>query len=209
LSARHQKSLPRLFTHLRLDEAPKIVDVSPMICLVYAHPYPDRSRANSRLLAAATQLPQLRVRALYDLYPDFAIDVETEQAELSAAALIVFQHPLYWYSVPGLLKHYFDKVLARGWAYGQGGDALAGKRCLWALTMGGEKSSYTAGQAHARALEDFLPPMEQTARFCQMHWEAPFFLFGAHHLNDAQLQEHATAYRAQLSRLSGQHGAKP
>ena len=41
---------------------------------------------------------------------------------------IVLQHPLYWYSVPGLLKHWFDKVLARGFAYGAGGRELVGKR---------------------------------------------------------------------------------
>ena len=43
---------------------------------------------------------------------------------------VVWQHPLYWYSVPALLKHWFDKVLAR-LGLRQGGDALHGKRCLW------------------------------------------------------------------------------
>lgn len=176
-----------------------------MICLVYAHPYPDRSRANRALLAAVSQLPQLRVRALYDLYPDFAIDVEAEQAELSAASLIVFQHPLYWYSVPGLLKHYFDKVLARGWAYGEG-RALTGKRCMWAISTGGDLESYTADHAHARPMSDFLPPLEQTARFCNMHWEPPTLLYGAHYLSDAQLAEEATAYRKRLEHLMSQSG---
>ena len=46
-----------------------------MICLIYAHPYPDRSRGNRVLLEAVRQLPGLDLRSLYDLYPDFGIDV--------------------------------------------------------------------------------------------------------------------------------------
>ena len=44
---------------------------------------------------------------------------------LGAARLVVWQHPLYWYGVPALLKHWFDKVLAYGWAYGEGGTRAA------------------------------------------------------------------------------------
>lgn len=87
-----------------------------MICILYAHPYPDRSRANRALLNAVRDLPGLEIRALYNLHPDFGIDAEAEQAALARARIIVWQHPVYWYSMPGLLKHYFDKVLVRGFA---------------------------------------------------------------------------------------------
>jgi len=90
-----------------------------MLVLVYAHPYPNRSRANRLLIEAVRDLPDLELRSLYDLYPDFDIDVEAEQRALAAASAVVWQHPLHWYSVPSLLKHWFDKVLARGWAYGE------------------------------------------------------------------------------------------
>ena len=106
-----------------------------MILVVYAHPYPTRSRAGRALLQAIGDLPDVTVRSLYDLYPDFDIDVTAEQEALARAQLIVWLHPFYWYSVPGLMKHWFDKVLEQGWAYGEGGTALAGKRCLWAPTV--------------------------------------------------------------------------
>src|SRR4051812_38515621 len=114
-----------------------------MIDLVFAHPYPNRSRANRVLLAAVRDLPGVEVHSLYDLYPDFSIDVEAEQDALKRARLIVWQHPLYWYSVPGLMKHWFDKVLARGWAYGEGGTALVGKTCLWVTTSGGDEAAFS------------------------------------------------------------------
>jgi glutathione-regulated potassium-efflux system ancillary protein KefF len=178
-----------------------------MICLVYAHPYPDRSRGNRALVERVRDLPELSFRPLYDLYPDFAIDVEAEQAELVRADVIVFQHPIYWYSVPGLLKHWFDKVLARGFAYGEGGRALVGKRCLWVTTSGGDPGSYAKDAPHGRAFADYLPPFEQTARFCGMHWEEPLIIQGVHRISEDSLRDQADAYRRRLAHLSGQRGA--
>lgn len=34
--------------------------------------------------------------------------------------MIVFQHPLYTYSCPALLKEWLDRVLSRGFASGPG-----------------------------------------------------------------------------------------
>src|SRR5215471_9727724 len=88
--------------------------------VLFAHPYPDRSRAGRLLLDAVRDLPRLSVRSLYALYPDFAIDVEAEQAALAEADVVVWQAPLFWYSVPALLHLWIEKVLAHGWAYGGG-----------------------------------------------------------------------------------------
>ena len=177
-----------------------------MICLVYAHPYPDRSRANRVLLDAVRKLPQLELRSLYDLYPDFAIDVPAEQEALTRAQIVVFQHPLYWYSVPGLLKHWFDKVLAVRWAYGPGGTALHGKTCLWVTTTGAPEAGYASEGMHRRPFPDFIPPVEQTARFCGMRWAEPLVLFGAHRVGEDVLRAHAARYREQLEMLLKDEG---
>jgi glutathione-regulated potassium-efflux system ancillary protein KefF len=178
-----------------------------MICLLYAHPYPDRSRANRMLLDAVSGLPDLEVRSLYDLYPDFSIDVQAEQAALTRASVVVWQHPFYWYSVPGLLKHWFDKVLALRWAYGPGGTALQGKTCLWVTTTGAPEPGYSAAGMHTRPFEHFVPAIEQTARFCGMLWAEPLVLFGAHRVGDEQLHAHALRYRERLDALRTSTGS--
>jgi glutathione-regulated potassium-efflux system ancillary protein KefF len=172
-----------------------------VIVLFSAHPYPDRSRANRALLEAVRDLPDLEIRSLYDLYPDFDIDVADEQDALTRAAAIVWQHPIYWYSVPGLLKHWFDKVLVRGWAYGDGGTALVGKHCLWTPTAGGEPSAYQPGAIHGFPFSAFVPVVEQTARFCGMHWEEPFIVHGSHRISNQALDETCERYRARLLAL--------
>jgi glutathione-regulated potassium-efflux system ancillary protein KefF len=160
-----------------------------MIYVVYAHPYPSRSRANRFLLRALRGAPGIEVHSLYDLYPDFDIDVAVEQAALTRASLIVWMHPVYWYSVPGLLKHWFDLVLAQGWAYGEGGTALRGKHCLWVVTTGGDEHSYSVEGVHEQPFANFAPPIEETARFCGMVWEKPFIVHGAHAVGEDHLEQ--------------------
>jgi glutathione-regulated potassium-efflux system ancillary protein KefF len=160
-----------------------------LIVVVHAHPYPARSAAGSVLLTAIRDVPELHVRSLYQLYPDFDIDVAAERKALEGAGLVVFLHPVYWYSVPALLKQWFDVVLVKGWAYGEGGTALAGKPCLWAVTTGGDEEAYSAEGRHGRAFEDFAPVVERTARYCGMHWLEPFVLHGAHIVDEAALRE--------------------
>jgi glutathione-regulated potassium-efflux system ancillary protein KefF len=82
-----------------------------MIAVLHAHPYPDRSRANRALARAVDDLPGVVVRSLYDLYPDFAIDVDAEQRVLAAAEVVVWQHPLFWYTAPALQKLWYEQVL--------------------------------------------------------------------------------------------------
>ena len=174
-----------------------------MICIIHAHPYLSRSRTNRALADAISAIPDADLRSLYDLYPDFDIDVAAEQRALAAAGLIVWMHPVYWYNVPALLKHWFDKVLAYGWAYGDGGTALHGKHCLWVVTAGGDEQAYSPSGMHAYPFATYMPVVEQTARFCGMHWEPPYVVHGADGLDDARLAQHAAGVARLLSSWGG------
>lgn len=173
-----------------------------MIVVMFAHPYPRRSRACARLLAAIRDLPGLEVRDLYQRYPDFDIDVAAEQAALAPARLVVWMHPVYWYTAPSLLKHWFDKVLVNGWAYGPGGTALAGKGCLWVATTGGDEQAYSPEGRHHHPFEAYAPVVEQTARYCGMEWLEPHIVHGAHLVDDATLEARALALRARLEAVA-------
>ena len=94
----------------------------------------------------------------------FNIDVKREQALLLEHDLIVLQHPLYWYSVPPLMKQWFDLVLEHGWAYGSQGNQLEGKTMLSVITAGGNEHAYCREGYNRHQIRDFLYPIEQTAR---------------------------------------------
>ena len=172
-----------------------------MILVLQAHPYPDRSRANRALGRAIKALPGVEIRSLYDLYPDYAIDVDAEQRALSACSIVVWQHPLYWYSVPALLKLWFEKVLAFGWAYGPGGHALQGKRCLWVTTTGADAESYTKAGTSEHEFEAFVPSVRQTAKFCGMTWLDPMIVHGVQAMEPVDLEAAGARYRARLEAL--------
>jgi len=101
--------------------------------------------------------------------------------------------------VPALLKHWFDKVLEFGWAYGNGAHALDGKSCLWVPTAGGGERAYTAQGLHAHPFASFATPIEQTARFCGMRWEAPHVVLEADELDETQLSQHVNDFMQRLA----------
>jgi glutathione-regulated potassium-efflux system ancillary protein KefF len=166
------------------------------ILVIAAHPAMEQSRVNKRLLRAAKG--RATVRDLYRLYPDYVLDVPAEQALLAQAKLVVWQHPLYWYSMPPLMKLWVDEVLAFGWAYGPGGEALRGKD-LWLVTStGGPERSYHPAAYNRYFFDAFMPPYDQTAALCGMRFPPPLVLHGAHRASDAAIAEHARLYTSRL-----------
>jgi NAD(P)H dehydrogenase (quinone) len=44
-------------------------------------------------------------------------DVAAEQSRIDRADALVLVYPVYWWSMPGLLKGWIDRVFSNGWAY--------------------------------------------------------------------------------------------
>ena len=172
------------------------------ILLQLVHPAFERSRANRALFDAASRQDGVTVNDLYERYPDLAIDVRREQRLLEEHDAVVFLHPLYWYSSPALLKEWQDLVLEYGWAYGEGGTALAGKLWLSAITAGGGKDAYCAEGYNRFPIRTLLTPFEQTARLCGMRFLAPFVVFGTIRLTrPADLSPHAARFAELVGEL--------
>jgi NAD(P)H dehydrogenase (quinone) len=81
-------------------------------------------------------------------------DIAREQQKLLWADTVILQFPLWWFSMPAILKGWVERVYAYGFAYGVGehsdtrwGDrygegTLAGKRAMLVVTAGGWESHY-------------------------------------------------------------------
>lgn len=172
------------------------------LLVLLAHPVLERSRVNRRLADAAAKVDGVTVRDLYELYPTLDLDVRAEQAALAAHDVVVFQHPFYWYSAPAILKEWLDLVLEHGWAYGHGGDALAGKLALNAVTAGGPQAAYRATGYNRFTVRELLAPWDQTAHLCKMRYLAPFVVHGSLRLDsDDDVRPHVRAYVEVLEAL--------
>jgi glutathione-regulated potassium-efflux system ancillary protein KefG len=168
------------------------------ITVLFFHPYPRRSKTNRILWRAIQDCEGVESRDLYELYPDFSIDVEREQEVLLKADVIVFQHPLYWYSCPSLMKEWIDTVLEKGWAYGPGGNYLQGKYWQQVITSGGTPSTYTRLGDNRFSIFEFLRPFEQSAKLCGMIPLTPFITHSARNLSDEVRHQKASTYREML-----------
>jgi glutathione-regulated potassium-efflux system ancillary protein KefG len=165
------------------------------ILVLFAHPAIRKSRVNKRLLEAVRDLDGVTVNQLYESYPDLDIDIEREHELLSDHDVVVLQHPFYWYSTPSILKEWQDLVLEHGWAFGHGGNALAGKMLLNVISTGGSESSYSREGLNKFTMRELLAPIEQTARLCKMSFLPPFVIHGTHAFEDVEIGRHATDYR--------------
>ena len=174
------------------------------ILIIAAHPQLEHSRVTRRLVQALQATPartggDIEVRDLYALYPDYFMDTAAEQAALLAARLVVWLHPVHWYSMPPLMKLWLDEVLAFGWAYGPGGQALRGKDLWLAASTGGPTDSYRPDGYNRYFFDAFLYPYEQTAALVGMRWLPPLVLHGAHRTSDAELAAHAALFVERLA----------
>ena len=104
-------------------------------------------------LFQAQQIEELHATETYG----FTEEIENEIQKIEWCDLMIWQFPLWWFGLPGLLKGWVDRVFAMGRTYG--GDRIyangvfKGKRAMLSLTTGGPASVYVKsgfnGDIHA------------------------------------------------------------
>jgi NAD(P)H dehydrogenase (quinone) len=103
-------------------------------------------------------------------------DVAAEQDKLRRADLVIFQFPLWWFSMPAIMKGWFDRVYAYGFAYGVGEHSekrwgerygegtFKGKRAMLVVTTGGWAEHYSARGING-PIDDLLFPIQHGMLF--------------------------------------------
>lgn len=98
-------------------------------------------------------------------------DIAREQDKLRWADAVVLQFPLWWFSLPAILKGWVERVYAYGFAYGVGehsdthwGDrygegSLRGKRAMLVVSTGGWESHYSPRGING-PIDDILFPIQ-------------------------------------------------
>lgn len=64
-------------------------------------------------------------------------DVLAEQARIDRADALVLVYPVYWWSFPGLLKGWIDRVFTNGWAYDQNEQGLLQRLSVHLVALAG------------------------------------------------------------------------
>lgn len=140
-------------------------------------------------------------------------DIELEQGKLLWADTVILQFPLWWFSMPAILKGWVERVYAYGFAYGVGehsdvrwGDrygegTLAGKRAMLIVTTGGWESHY-AQRGINGPIDDILFPIQHGI----LHYPGfevlpPFVLYRTGRVDEARFAEACNALGQRLDEL--------
>lgn len=176
--------------------------MSQRILLLFAHAQYETSRSTRAQIEAAANIPELTLHDLYELYPDFRIDIRAEQQRLLEHDLYVLHHPFHWFGAPAIVKEWMDVVLEHGWAYGRGGTALHGKRLMQAISTGADPEDYRPEGRNRHTVGEFLSPFEEAFRLCGVEYLEPFVVYGSRRLSEKQLNETCLRYFRRLTELA-------
>ncbi|MEH3068144.1 MAG: NAD(P)H-dependent oxidoreductase [Aeromicrobium erythreum] len=142
------------------------------------------------------------------LHPDVQADLDA----LLRADLLVLSFPLWWFSVPAVLKGWIDRVFVMGAVFG--GDhglfeqaALAGRRAVALVTTGGPSAAFAADGAFGD-LDDFLFHVHRgMLEFVGYEVLAAVVTFGPAHLDDDGRRDALASVRAAFADLDRRPGA--
>lgn len=136
----------------------------------------------------------------------FSPDIQAEMEKVAQADIIIFHFPLWWGSVPAILKGWYDRVLAMGFAWNA--DArystglLRGKKALLVVSAGDPVSYYAPDGMHRASIEQHLYSVAHNIlAFCGLDVLQSVVLSNATAASDAELGEDIKAYAELLQTI--------
>ncbi len=172
------------------------------IVTLFAHPQIRHSRVHKKLIQVQVDHPQVIVRDLYELYPDYIINVEKEQSILKMSDVLIWQFPIHWYSTPAILKEWIDTVFTPDFAFGPNGNELGGKYLWPVVSCGGNEEAYSALGSNKYSLKTFLLPLVQTAKYCNLQVFDPFVIYQANTISEEEIEKKIVQFNSLLEELA-------
>lgn len=120
-----------------------------------------------------------------------APDVQREVDALLASDTLMLVFPLYWFSVPALIKGWIDRCFLSGAMYGgkriYGRGGMVGKRAVIGVTLGGREHMFGAQGIHGELASGMLRHLLQgTLGYVGYEVVEPFFAWHVPYCSDAE-----------------------
>jgi len=137
-----------------------------------------------------------------------AADIQDELDKLLWADLVIFSFPIYWFSMPAIMKGWIDRVLVSGICYGgkrfydRGG--LKGKKALLAITTGGRPHMFEDNGIHGNLNDMLRPILRGTLAYTGMTVLPPFVGYHVPYLSLTERTTILNEYRQYLRSLDTQ-----
>jgi NAD(P)H dehydrogenase (quinone) len=136
----------------------------------------------------------------------FAPDIVREQQRFMRADLVVWLYPIWWGSVPAILKGWFDRVLAYGFAYGDGARYDSGyfraKKGILCLTSGGTRERFSADGVYGEMHQVLWSVQRLVVEYLGMQALEPFVAYAAPRVDPATRESYLQDWRARLQEIA-------
>lgn len=136
----------------------------------------------------------------------YVAGLRTEIDHLMWADVIILQFPLYWFSVPAIMKGWIDRVFVDGVVYGSGRwydrGALKGKRAMIAMTTGCYPSMCGPDGINGNLDVMLWPIQNGTLRFVGCEVLPPFVAWSVAHKDEAARIRDLERYETRLRTLA-------
>jgi NAD(P)H dehydrogenase (quinone) len=111
----------------------------------------------------------------------FSEELRREQDRLQRADLLILQFPLWWGAPPAILKGWFDRVLAYGFAYADGRryakGLFKGRGALMCVTTGGTTARFSAEGEYEEIERVLWPVRRLTLEYMGLDVAEPFVCY--------------------------------
>ncbi len=164
--------------------------------VIFGHPNFTHS-TYSHKFADAIKNEGFQTKILCQEYPKWEFDLTKEHDALIKSSALVFVFPIYWYSVPALLKKYVEDVLCYNWAYGEN-FALQNKKTLICATAG---NSQEAHLQRGNNLEELLKPLRATFTYMKMEPYNFNIFFNCQDHSEAKINADILKFKQALNNL--------
>jgi NAD(P)H dehydrogenase (quinone) len=124
----------------------------------------------------------------------FSPDILGEIQKMKAADCVLFVTPIWWFSVPAILKGWFDRVLAMGVAWDSGkfydGGLMRGKQAMVIGAAGHPTEYYSTNGPHKSDMTQVLQPINHgTLAFCGFNVHEPYVALNVLGSNQAMIEK--------------------
>ncbi len=135
-------------------------------------------------------------------HKSYSDDVMAEQAKVAAADVVLFHFPVWWFSMPAILKGWVDRVFSRGFAYSTGrkyeSGHFKGKRAMLCLTTGTASTLYESNGIDGDLHHVLWPIHNGILAYTGFTVLPPFAAWMPARVTDDERNSYLTAYRDRL-----------
>lgn len=132
----------------------------------------------------------------------FSLDIAAEQEKLEWADGLILQFPLWWFSMPAIMKGWVDRVFAQDKIYGGGkwydNGVHKGKRAMLSLTTGGPATMYTEDGLNGDMDMLLYPINHGILRFTGFDVLPQFVSWAVAHIGDEARKDYLNAFTKRL-----------